>query len=110
MTRTGALVSLLVLLAGASCSKSNNLVLGRVEANVGTHLVVVTDCYRASVPPPQQSVEANGQIMYRFTPCRDADVVIRGDQLTVNGRGYGPIGPKDGVVVDHGAVTVERPR
>jgi hypothetical protein len=48
--------------------------------------------------------------MYRFTPCRDADVVIRGDQLTVNGRGYGPIGPKDGVVVDHGAVTVERPR
>ncbi len=34
------------------CSRSNNLLLGRVEAVVAGHTVVVTDCYRTSVPAP----------------------------------------------------------
>jgi hypothetical protein len=103
------ILALLVLLAGiAACSKSNNLVLGRVQANVGTHLVVVTDCYRTSVPPPETKVEANGQTTYRFMPCKDAEIVINGDQLTVNGRSYGRIGPTDGVLVDHGVVSVTK--
>ena len=84
------------------CSKSNNLFLGRVEATVGTHTVVVTDCYRTSVPPP---VKEQGAV-YRFTPCRDADVVIRNDDLTVNGQAYGHLKPTDSVLVDHGVVSV----
>ena len=51
----------------SACSRSNNLLLGRVEATVGTHAVVVTDCYRTSVPSPQRLEDA----VYRFTPCRD---------------------------------------
>ncbi len=88
----------------AACSRSNNLLLGRVEASVGNHTVVVTDCYRTSVPPPQK-IEAT---VYRFTPCRDADVVIRKEELTVNGRPYGRLNPGDSVLVDHGVVAIQR--
>ena len=91
----------IVLLMG--CSSSNNLLLGRVEATVGTHLVVVTDCYRTSVPPPQKIDPST----YRFTPCRDADVLIRGGDLSVNGQPYGHLNPNDGVLVDHGVVSIQ---
>ena len=87
------------------CSRSNNLLLGRVEATVGEHTVVVTDCYRTRVPAPQQFAAPDGP-GFRFTPCRDANVEIRGGRLTVNGRAYGTIAPRDSVTVDHGRVLV----
>jgi len=105
-----ALLLAWVCLAAAlslSCSKSNNLLLGRVEAPVGSHTVVVTDCYRTSVPPPQQFQDL-GHTAYRFTPCRDADVLIRGEELTVNGQSYGHLNAGDGVLVDHGVVSIQR--
>lgn len=90
-----------------ACSRSNNLLFGRVEARVGTHPVVVTDCYRTSVLPPQKVEDvAEGQPAYRFTPCRDADVLIRGEELFVNGQSYGRLNPADAVLVDHGVVSV----
>jgi hypothetical protein len=91
----------------AACSRSNNLLFGRVEAAVGGHTVVVTDCYRTSVPPPRQ-YEDLGRPAYRFTPCRDADVLIRGEALTVNGQSYGILNPGDDVLVDHGVVKINR--
>jgi hypothetical protein len=91
----------------AACGRSNNLLLGRVEATVGGHTVVVTDCYRTSVPPPWQISDA-GAPTYRFMPCRDADVVIRGEALTVNGQSYGRLNPGDDVLVDHGVVKIGR--
>ena len=86
------------------CSRSNNLLFGRVEAVVAGHTVVVTDCYRTTVPPPVQ--EPTGAT---FTPCRDAVVVIHSEQLTVNGTAYGPLGRAAKVLVDHGRVSIERP-
>ena len=86
------------------CSRSNNLLLGRVEAVVAGHTVVVTDCYRTSVPQP--ITEGNGAT---FTPCRDAVVAIRNEQLTVNGMSYGPLTRDAKVVVDHGHVSIEKP-
>jgi hypothetical protein len=86
------------------CSRQNNLLLGRVESTVGAHTVVVTDCYRTSAPGPQQ-VDATA---YHYMPCRDADVWIRGEELTVNGKGYGRLNPGDGVLVDHGVVSIDR--
>jgi hypothetical protein len=73
---------------------------------VGAHKVVVTDCYRTSVPGPEQ-VEATA---YHYMPCRDADVWIRGEELTVNGKSYGHLNPDDGVLVDHGVVSIEPKR
>jgi hypothetical protein len=93
----------------SACSRSNNLLLGRVEATAGSHRVVVTDCYRAIVNPPQKLHDtAARQPAYRFTPCRDADVLISGDELLVNGRSYGHLQRGDGVLVDHGTVFIQQ--
>ena len=94
-------ILLFALLLLSACSRSNNLLLGRVQAQVGSHTVVVTDCYRTSVPPPQKL-----GAVYRFTPCRDADVLIRGDELLVNGQSYGRLNSADAVLVDHGVVSI----
>jgi hypothetical protein len=89
----------------AGCSPSNNLLFGEVQATLGTHMVAVTDCYRTTVPAPTNSGDD-----YRFTPCRDADVDIRQESLSVNGRSYGRLNPGDSVLVDHGVVSVNRPQ
>ena len=104
-----ATYTLLALAALAGCSRSNNLLLGRVEATVGTHNVVVTDCYRIGVDGPHKIGEtAKGQPVYRYMPCRDADVLIRGDELSVNGASYGHIKARDAILVDHGVVSVTK--
>lgn len=105
--KTSATVSLILLtLWIGACSKSNNILLGRVEEKVGTHIVIVTDCFKTSVPPAQLLKSASDKPFYRFAPCLDADVVIDGDQLIVNGRSYGAIKQADTVLVDHGKVLV----
>jgi hypothetical protein len=94
----------LILLGLTACSKSNNLPLGRVQANVGTHTVVVTDCYRTDPPRPRQLAEG----VFHYMPCRDADIWIRSGEVTVNGKSYGRLNPADNVLVDHGVVSIER--
>ena len=100
----GCLCVILLLLP--ACSRSNNLLLGRVQAAVGAHTVVVTDCYRTSVAPPEKVDDGHGGTTYRFMPCRDADVVIRGDELSVNGKSYGHVRPHAAILVDHGVVSI----
>jgi hypothetical protein len=98
---------LLLALSVSACSKSNNLLIGRVETVLGTHAVVVTDCYRTSVPSPQASRDSvDGSPIYRFMPCKDADVIIRNEHLIVNGLRYESLSPGDTVIVDHGQVLV----
>ena len=99
LTIVGCLVFL------ASCSRSNNLLFGEVEAAIGSHTVMVTDCYRTEVPQPEQIGYA-GSASYHFTPCRDADVLIRDEELIVNGQSYGLLKAGDAVKVDHGAVLI----
>ena len=88
----------------AGCSKSNNLLLGRVQTNVGSHSVVVTDCYRTSAPGPEKTADG----AYHYMPCRDADIWIRHEELTVNGKACGRLNPPDSVLVDHGVVSIQR--
>ncbi len=107
MSRLIIAITLTVVLS--ACSRSNNLFLGEVETQVGQHTVRVTDCYRTSVPKPERLPGVNGQLAYRFMPCRDADVRIEGGELTVNGQSYGSIGETDAVLVDHGKVSVNPP-
>jgi len=91
-----------------ACSRSNNLLLGRVEASVGGHTVVVTDCYRLEVPLPREEAAPGGQRIYRFAPCRDARLLIRGAELFVNGQSFGRLAPSASILVDHGRVSVSR--
>ena len=89
------------------CSRSNNLLLGRVESTVASHRIEVTDCYRTSVPQPRQLPDLpDGKKVYEFMPCRDADVLIRGDELIVNGTSYGMLKQGDVITVDHGKVLI----
>jgi len=106
MRLRAASAAALVLLFG--CSRSNNLLLGRVQATVGTHTVVVTDCYRTEAPQPEKLADEGGRPVYRYMPCRDADIWIRGGELAVNGKPYGHLNPGDAVLVDHGAVSIGR--
>ena len=94
-----------LMIACWACSRSNNLVLGRVEATVGSHTVVVTDCYTTSLTAPEK-VGGPSEQSYRFMPCRDADVLIRNDELIVNGCSYGLLKQSDAVTVDHGKVLI----
>ena len=94
-----------LILACSACSRSNNLLLGRIEATVGNHTVVVTDCYRMRVTPPIKMGGPSEQ-SYRFMPCRDADVLIRNDELIVNGTSYGLLKQADTVTIDHGKVLI----
>jgi len=96
----------LILLS--ACTRSNNLLIGRVEARVGTHTVVVTDCYQTSVAPPEKLDDPSGQPAYRYAPCRDAIVLIRAGELSVNGQSYGRVNPNDAILVDHGVVSIAR--
>lgn len=90
-----------------ACSNSNNLLLGRVEATLGKHTVVVTDCYRTSVPQPQEVKGAAGTtVEYHWTPCRDADIVVHDEALTVNGASYGRLNSRDYITVDHGTILI----
>lgn len=105
-------LTILLILVGfvliySLCSKSNNLLFGRVEGMVGGHRVVVTDCYRMKVPKPEKlDPTPGGKPAFRFMPCRDADVVILGEELSVNGKSFGHLADGDTVTVDHGRVLI----
>jgi hypothetical protein len=101
----GILLSLIAI--ATTCSSSNNLLEGRVQARVGDHIVVVTDCYRTSAPVPDRLDNTpDGQPTYRFAPCRDAVIELRGAELVVNGTPYGAVKPDDTITVDHGRVLI----
>ena len=87
-------------LALVSCTHSNNLLLGEVRTTLATHSVLVTDCYRSSVPKPE--IGASRQT---WEPCRDARIIIDGEHLTVNGKDYGALAAGDFILVDHGVVS-----
>jgi hypothetical protein len=92
----------------SACSKSNNVFLGRIERTLGSHTVVVTDCYRASVPLPEESRDPlDGSTIYHFMPCKDAEIIIHHEHLVVNGVAYEKLEPGDTVVVDHGHVLID---
>jgi hypothetical protein len=98
---------LLTILAMSACDRSNIILLGRVETKIAAHQVVVTDCYKTSVPEVEKLGETSeGGSTYRWKPCRDAEIIIRAESLVVNGRLYGRLNPDDAVTVDHGRVLV----
>ena len=109
----GLFVVAAAALMATSCSKSNNVVLGRVTMQLADHTVVVTDCYRTSVPRPDTAKSRDGAPLrpsdapLHWAPCRDADITIRDGTVVVNGRTYGPLKKGDSVMVDHGKVLID---
>jgi hypothetical protein len=97
-----AALAIVVCAALSACSASNNPLLGRVEATVADHEVVVTGCYRMSVPDVKSTDDGDS-----FAPCKESSVAIKRDMLYVNGESYGQLGKGDRVLVDHGKVAIE---
>ncbi len=103
-----------VLLVGGLCALllnmlygGNSQMVGVVHTNVGGYTVVVTDCYRMQDPAVEHSPSDDDDVeVWRFAPCRNAVILIEGDQLSVNGVSYGAVAPGDEILVDHGAVYV----
>ena len=115
MARLGVLlVGGLCALLLNMCSGANNPVTGVVQAAVALRSaqkcaaadrLLSTLQARAPLAAAPGADAANGA-RWRFAPCSDAIIVIAGDQLTVNGVGYGAIAPGDDILVDHGDVYV----
>lgn len=94
---------LFVPLALAACSRSNNVLLGRVETDINGHRIAITDCYQFFGIPEAQKL---GEGSYRYAPCKDSVVTIQGDSLFVNGIAFGDLAAGDSVTVEHGKVRV----
>ena len=103
--RSIAIAAALLMLA--ACSRSNNVLLGRVEADINGHRVAVANCYQFfGIPEPQKIGEGS----YRYAPCKDTVIALQGNSLFVNGTAYGDLGPDDSVTVDHGKVLINGAR
>ncbi len=50
-----------ILCSFSACTRSNNLLLGEVQAKVGSHDVRVSDRYRTNVDPPREIRGADGR-------------------------------------------------
>lgn len=88
----------------------HSALLGRTAAEMGGHTVVLNDCHRAQMPGHMPAIEAEsseeGIESYRFAPCPGAEVLIEGEQLSVNGTFYGALNPESVVLVNQGEVVV----
>jgi len=92
----------------SACGGLADLIQGRIESDVAGHHVIVTDCYRTRPPKSERLPDENGLPVYRYAPCKDAVVMLRGAELQVNDVAYGALGAGDEIVVDHGRVSINR--
>ena len=84
----------------------HNALQGRQTAFINGHEIVVTDCYRMSKQLPETIKDAPDGSVHRFNPCKDADISLDHENLTVNGKFYGRLSPGDRVTLDHHKVLI----
>lgn len=101
--------SCLVFTLFPACNSSQqNALLGKQQATIGGHTIVVTDCYRTDKAQAETVIDDKGATVYRFAPCKDANIEIRNEQLIVNGKSYGQIKAGVSVTLDHHQLLVNR--
>jgi hypothetical protein len=101
----GLCVCAVLLLQGCNSTTHNEL-MGIEEVTVNGHTIVVTDCYRWGKQQPQTIEDAPGKSIHRFNPCRDADILLKYEELIVNGKSYGMLSKGDRVTLDHHKVLI----
>ncbi len=90
-----------------SCNTTiHDEVFGVEQATINGHTIVVTDCYRLGKQQPQTIEDAPGKSIHRFTPCRDVDILLKYEELIVNGTSYGVLNKGDRVTLDHHKVLI----
>ena len=93
-------VSLAALMA--SCSVRVNTTNPKSETDMGSHHVVVQP---GNGFTSSSSTVSGDDAEYEFT-SGDVTVVIRNEELIVNGKSYGMLNPGEDVLIDHGKVIV----
>lgn len=101
--RTTAAIAI-VCTALSACDAQNNQLLGRVEADIDRHQVVVTHCYTKDLAKVLSTDDGDS-----WTPCKNAVVVIKDGMLYVNGESYGQLGEGDAVLVEDGRAKIIPP-
>jgi len=88
----------------SACDVQNNQLIGRVEADIDRHQVVVTHCYTKHLAKVISTDDGDS-----WTPCKDATIVIKNEMLYVNGESYGQLGQGDAVLVENGRAKIIPP-
>jgi methylthioribose-1-phosphate isomerase len=88
----------------SACDVQNNQLIGRVEADIDRHQVVVTHCYTKQLAKVLSTDDGDS-----WTPCKNAAVVIKDGMLFVNGESYGKLGDGDSVLVEDGKAKIIPP-
>ena len=100
ITKLALCVCALVLFQSCNAT-THNEIFGVEEATVNGHTIEVTDCYRWGKQQLQTIEDAPGKSIHRFNPCRDADILIKYEELIVNGKSYGMLNKGDRITLDH---------
>jgi len=98
--RSAAILAI-VCAALSSCDVQNNQLLGRVQADIDRHQVVVTHCYTKDLAKVLSTDDGDS-----WTPCKNAAVVIKDGMLFVNGESYGKLADGDAVLVENGTAKI----
>jgi hypothetical protein len=79
------------------------------ETDLGNHHLSVTpDCQTASTHSEAHTDEqGRKEILFYEYKCGDTTVLIRGNDLTVNGNAYGSLKEGDAITVNDGGVTIQ---
>ena len=99
-----ATIVAILCVALSACDVQNNQLLGRVEADIDRHQVVVTHCYTKQLAKVISTDDGDS-----WTPCKNAAVVIKDGTLFVNGESYGQLADGDGVLVENGKAKIIPP-
>ena len=88
----------------SACDVQNNQLIGRVEADIDRHQVVVTHCFTKQLAKVQSTDDGDS-----WTPCKNAAVVIKDEMLYVNGESYGQLAEGDSVLIENGRAKIIPP-
>jgi hypothetical protein len=99
-------LSLTVIFLQGCNASMQNAIEGRQWAYINGHEIIVKDCYRTSRQQPETIKDAPDGSVHRFMPCKDADILLDHEALTVNGKFYGKLKPSDKVMIDHHKVLI----
>ena len=104
LTRSLVVISVLLLVSGSACRAKFHRM--PTEEWLGPYRVSVRPYCDSSVSHSLVEYEKESQsFTYEFT-CGHTRVLISRNMLSVNGKSYGTINPRDWVAVDYGKVRV----
>jgi hypothetical protein len=97
-------VGAMLVFQGCNASMKNR-VLGRSWTYMGGHEVVIAPCYWPSRKSAGNITDATPNATYQFT-CGQTEVVIKNEELFVNGKSYGVLHKGERVGVERGLIRI----